>query len=385
MKTVAVIFGGNSTEHDVSIVTAIASIIKPLRALGLYQVEPVYIAKDGSWYWDPALAEIELFSSGRIEEFLRKTPKTAVLVDGGLQLVKSTGLTGRKVYRSIDVVFPAMHGTYGEDGSLMGLLRLAGVPFVGCDMEASVLAMNKLLAHAICASAGIAHHRYAGLTQAEFTQDPRAAMDQLEQALTYPMFTKPVHLGSSIGISRVTSRAELSNALEVVFHYDQWGIVEEAVPNLVEVTVPILGNTELVFGIPEEPALSGEDFFDFDKKYLGAGKKLGGKVGGAVYSHLPARLPAALLAECQAVAASVYQALGCTGISRVDLLVDSKRGQVYFNEVNPLPGSLYLHNWRAAGYSAADVVGRLIDLAFERAASQSTLSTGFATSFLKQF
>lgn len=385
MKTIAVIFGGQSTEHDVSIVTAIASIIKPLRALGLYQVEPVYIAKDGSWYWDEALADIQLFSSGRITEWLRKAPKTAVLFDGGLQLVKSTGLTGRKLYRQIDVAFPATHGTNGEDGSLMGLLRLAGVPFVGCDMEASVLAMNKLLAHAICASAGIPHHRYAGLTKAEFSHDPKGAMDQLEQALSYPMFTKPVHLGSSIGISRVTSRAELSNALEVVFHYDQWGIVEEAVPNLVEVTVPIMGNHELTLGVPEEPALSGEEFFDFDKKYLGMGKKGSGKVGGAVYSHLPARLPDALLEQCRQVATSVYQALGCTGISRVDLLVDAKAGIVYFNEVNPLPGSLYLHNWRAAGFSAAEVVGRLVDLAVERHAESGSLTTGFTTNFLKQF
>ncbi len=132
MKTIAVIFGGRSTEHDVSIVTAIASIIKPLELTNQYHIEPVYIAKDGSWYWDDELKNIELFTSGEIEDFMRRAPKVHLLFDNGLVLVKSSQFAGRKMYKKIDLVFPAMHGTHGEDGELMGLLEMANVPYVGC-------------------------------------------------------------------------------------------------------------------------------------------------------------------------------------------------------------------------------------------------------------
>ncbi|MSR68707.1 D-alanine--D-alanine ligase, partial [Candidatus Saccharibacteria bacterium] len=140
MKTIAVIFGGRSTEHDVSIVTALASIIKPLEASGQYQVEPVYIAKNGSWYWDTRLKDIALYQSGEIDEFIKNAAKVSLQFDDGLVLVKSSQFAGRKKYLKIDVVFPALHGTHGEDGELMGLLQMAAVPFVGCTMEASVIA-----------------------------------------------------------------------------------------------------------------------------------------------------------------------------------------------------------------------------------------------------
>src|SRR5690242_9833479 len=139
METIAVIFGSRSAEHDVSIVTAIASIIKPLELTRKYRVEAVYIAKDGSWFWDDKLKDIELFSSGEIEDFMHRAPKTHILFDNGLTLVKSSQFAGRKMYKKIDLVFPAMHGTHGEDGELMGLLQMANVPFVGCDMAASAI------------------------------------------------------------------------------------------------------------------------------------------------------------------------------------------------------------------------------------------------------
>jgi D-alanine-D-alanine ligase len=153
MKTVAVIFGGKSAEHDVSIVTALGGIIKPLEASGNYVVEVIYIAKDGSWHWDDKLKDINLYSKGGIADFLQNDPAVSVTFDGGLSLSKSIKL-GRKKTATIDVAFPATHGTYGEDGSLMGLLRMAGIPFVGCDMEASVIAMNKLLSHQVISCTG---------------------------------------------------------------------------------------------------------------------------------------------------------------------------------------------------------------------------------------
>jgi D-alanine-D-alanine ligase len=389
MKTVAVVFGGRSTEHDISIITALGSVIKPLELTKHYKVEAVYIAKNGAWYWDEKLKDIKLFSSGSIQDFIHRTQPAALQFDGGLKLVKSTGIAGRKLHRQIDIVFPAMHGTYGEDGSLMGLLRMANVPFVGCDLEASVLSMDKVLSKQIAIADDIPTPKYEHLFRDTYAQNSSAILNQLEKNLNYPLFVKPAHLGSSIGISRVQTRAELENALEVATHYDQRVLVEEEVPNLIEVTLPIMGNEELKTALLEQPLTKPQDFFDFDTKYLGGGKKGKGKTGAVQgaqgYSNLPADISDSLHKQAITVGKRIYRALGCSGIARIDMLIDSKKGIVYFNEVNPMPGDLYSHNWRAAGISSVELVSKLMQLAQERWTRQQSHATTFSTNYLKQF
>jgi D-alanine-D-alanine ligase len=155
METIAVIFGGRSAEHDVSIVTALASIIKPLELTKKYRVEAIYIAKDGSWYWDEKLKDIKLFTSGDIQDYLHRAQPASVQFDGGMTLVKASGIAGRKTARKIDIAFPAMHGTYGEDGALMGLLDMAGIPYVGCGLSAAAIAMDKVLATQVASATDI--------------------------------------------------------------------------------------------------------------------------------------------------------------------------------------------------------------------------------------
>ncbi|MBI3624379.1 D-alanine--D-alanine ligase [Candidatus Saccharibacteria bacterium] len=387
MKTVAVIFGSRSTEHDVSIVTALASIIKPLEASGKYRVEAVYIAKDGSWYWDDKLKDISLYQSGDIEDFMRKAPKVHLLFDHGLTLVKSSQFAGRKMYRQIDVVFPATHGTHGEDGELMGLLEMANVPYVGCGPEASVIAMDKVLAKQVTQADGIPSTPWVWFSSAELAKHPKQVIEKIA-ALQYPLFVKPAHLGSSIGITRVTEPDQLMNALEVAAHYDNRVIVEQAVNNLIEVTVPIIGNDDdLTAAFVELPLAKAADFFDFDTKYMQGGKKgkNTAKSGAQGYSQIPADVPKPLYDKAEKTALAVYQSLGCSGIARVDLLIDSKAGDVLFNEVNPLPGGLYAHNWRRKGLSNVALVEKLVDLAFERHATKQHVHTSFATNYLKQF
>ena len=386
MKTVAVIFGGRSTEHDVSIVTAIASVIKPLELTKQYKVEPVYIAKDGSWYWDEKLKDIKLYQSGEIEDFMRKSAKVQLQFDRGLVLVKSSQFAGRKMYRKIDMVFPAMHGTHGEDGELMGLLQMANVPFVGCNMTASAVAMDKVLAKQIVGANGLSTNKWIWFSANELSKNHKAVLDKIK-SLEYPLFVKPAHLGSSIGISRVESEKELDNALEVAVHYDDKVIVEEAVQNLIEVTLPIMGNEESIPALLEQPLTKPDDYFDFDTKYMQGGKKGkgGSKAGAQGYSQIPVELPKELYAKAEKLGLDVYRALGCSGIARVDMLIDSKTEIVYFNEVNPLPGGLYAHNWAKAGISNVDLVAKLIDLADERWQAQQQLNTSFSTNYLKQF
>lgn len=388
MKTIAVIFGGRSAEHDVSIVTAISSIIKPLELTKQFRVEAVYVAKNGTWFWDDKLKDIRLFTSGEIERFVSQAKPASVQFDGGMKLVKGSGLASRR-QRTIDVVFPAMHGTYGEDGALMGLLDMAGVPYVGCGLEASVLAMDKVATKQMVLANGLPSSKFVYF----MSNSLEGGMDEalrLTRTLQYPLFVKPAHLGSSIAISRVANDTELRNALEVAARYDDKIIVEEAVPNLIEVTLPIIGNQELTPAYLEQPLTSAEDFFDFDTKYMGSGKKTGGgkvdgKRGAQGYSTIPADIPKALYGKAEAIGLQTYRALGCSGTARIDMLINGKTNDVFVNEINPLPGSLYAHNWRQKGISNAELVSRLVELAESRFNDRQRYSTVFSTNFLKQF
>lgn len=383
--TIAVIFGSRSAEHDVSIVTAISTIIKPLELSGNSHVIPIYISKDGKWYSDPILKDINLYTSEKIDNYLHKATPIAVQFNGGFNIIHP-GFKNKQT--KIDLVFPATHGTYGEDGDLMAILEMANVAYVGCDVPSSVLCMDKVLARIVAGSELVPQNKYEWFYAEEFKTEEDRVLTKLKH-LNYPLFVKPTHLGSSIAITKVENKTELVNAIEVAAHYDNKVIVEEAVANLVEVTVPIIGNHDLVAANTEEPN-QGEDFFDFDTKYIRQGKSKsetsgGAKQGAQGYSHIPARLDQAMRDKCIEIAKNVYRALGCCGIARVDLLIDKKSKAIYFNEVNPLPGSLYAHNWRSVGISNVELVERLVNLGFQRYTENQQKETSFKTNFLKQF
>jgi D-alanine-D-alanine ligase len=308
-----------------------------------------------------------------------------LLFDNGLTLVKSSQFAGRKMYRKIDVVFPAMHGTHGEDGELMGLLEMANVPYVGCGVAASAVAMDKVLAKQVTGAAGITSSPWVWFYAGQLAK-PKEVLEAIKK-LKYPLFVKPAHLGSSIGISRVEKESELLNALEVAAHFDDKVIVEQGVGNLIEVTLPIIGNEQPIPAKLEQPLTKPEDFFDFDTKYMRGGKKgkAGAKAGAQGYSQIPTKLPKELYAKAEETGLAVYRVLGCSGIARVDMLIDSKTQAVYFNEVNPLPGGLYAHNWRLAGISGVDLVTKLIQYAEQRWQTRQKLNTSFSTNYLKQF
>lgn len=386
-KTVAVFFGSRSAEHDVSIITALSSVIKPLELTGKYSVVPVYIAKDGSWYSDEKLKDVHFFSSGKIDEFLKTAKRVHLGFENGLTLVKPGFRTGKV---KIDIAFPATHGTNGEDGALMGVLQMANIPFVGCEVAASAIAMDKVLSKQVATANGIPTPKSIAFTKHEFTSDTKSIVKNIEDSLQFPLFVKPAHLGSSIGITRVSSKTELQNAIEVALHYDDKAIVEEGVNNLIEVTVPIMGNNELQVALVEQPLLNAGEFFDFNTKYMnqgknGGGKKSSGQQGAQGYSKLPADITPELYEQSVSIAKDVYRAVGCSGIARIDLLIDSKEEKVYFNEINPLPGSLYAHNWRAAGVPTVQLVDKLVTFAEERHKHKQELASVFQSSFLRQF
>lgn len=384
-QTIGVFFGGQSTEHDISIVTAISSVVKPLRASGAYDVAPIYIAKSGRWYSDKQLERIETYQTSKIDDFIKKAKPARLLMDDGLTVELPRGV-GRKKMR-LDAAFPALHGTKGEDGALMGLLEMANIPYVGCNLPASTVAMDKALAKTVVADSGVSITPFVTLTRHEHEQsEPRKDIMKRIKALKKPLFVKPVHLGSSIAVARVETVSEIEQAIEVALHYDDKVIVEEAVHNLIEVTVPIIGNQRLTIGHVERPLLGEADTFDFETKYLkhGASKGKAASKGVHGYSELPAKLDKGLYQKAEAAAEAAYRAVGCGGIARIDLLIDEKTKTVYFNEINPMPGSLYRHNWAQKGISAVDLVERLIGFAFERHEDDAKQNRVFQSNFLAQ-
>lgn len=384
MKSILVVFGGRSAEHDVSIVTAQVAIIPALQASGHYNVVPFYVAKDGNWYSHPKLNDIKTFQSPGFTEWLTKLSTAKVSANGGLEVTSSSesSLIGKKggATERIDVAFPSMHGTYGEDGSLMGLLRMANVPFVGCDLFASAIAMDKVLTKQVTQAAGLPSVTYEWFARSDWEQDRDSILKRVSH-LKLPLFVKPAHLGSSIGITKVDAKDQLENAIEVAVHYDDKVIVEEGVSNLIEVTVPVMGNDELRTGLVEK-ALNKEALFSFDEKYMFGGKKTGGK---STYSELPAKIDPKLITDSEALAKDAFKAIGGTGIARIDLLIDGKTNKIYLNEINTLPGSLYHHNWKAAGVSNVELVTTLIQLAEERFAEQQRTTYTFDSNIVGQF
>jgi len=377
MKTIAVIFGGRSVEHDVSIITAHTPIIETLIASGQFEVWPVYIAKDGSWYSDKQMNDLAFFRQPDFENRLARGKKVQLSFDKGLSLVWP-GLLSKSV--RIDVVFPAMHGTFGEDGSLMGLLRMAGVPFVGCDMAASAVAMDKVLTKQILAQEGIPMPPSMWFAHREWLDNSTLVLERISK-LKFPMFVKPAHLGSSIGITKVKTKSELRNALEVALHYDDKILVEEGVENLIEVTLPIMGNDVPRVALVERP-LNKTELFDFDSKYMSGGKKGGG--ANSAYSVIPADIGEKLTAQIIELGKKVYGILGCSGIARVDFLIDGTAKKVYVIEVNTMPGSLYHHNWKKAGVSNMELVLGLVKMAEERFKAQENTSYTFRSDILNK-
>ena len=376
-KTIAVIFGGRSVEHDISIITAHTPIIQSLTASGQFDIWPIYIAKNGSWYSDKTMNDLKFFKRNDFENYLSEQKKIRLLFDDGLKIIWP-GFRQKTI--TIDIVFPAMHGTFGEDGSLMGLLRMASVPFVGCDIFASAVAMDKTLTKQVLAAENIPIVPFVWFTKDEWEKNKNELTQKMKK-LKWPLFIKPVHLGSSIAIAKIKQESELENAIEAAFHYDDKILAEESVENLIEATLPIIGNDELQLGGVERP-LNKTGFFDFNDKYLSKNKKNGGV--NSQYSEIPANINDNLKQQVENLGKRTYRILGCSGIARVDFLIDENSQKVYVNEVNTLPGSLYCHNWRKMGVSGVELVTKLVALAEERFQKQKNITYTFNSDIFKK-
>jgi D-alanine-D-alanine ligase len=349
---VGIVYGGRSGEHEVSIASA-ASIFKHLDRTR-YDAVPIRIEKDGRWVLG-AQAPTAISAA-------------AVLKEGRTDAVQAVEPTRAVDPQSVDVVFPVLHGPYGEDGTVQGLLELANVPYVGAGVLGSAVGMDKAVMKKLFAADGLPIVPSVALLRHEWERDPAAATSRIARELGYPVFVKPANLGSSVGISKARSDDELKQAMTLALQFDRKIVVEAAVPDAREIECAVLGNDDPVASVPGEIVPSRE-FYDYEAKYLDEGSKL----------LIPAPLSAAQAADIQRLALQAFRAVDGAGMSRVDFLMARQTGALYLNEVNTIPGfttiSMYPKMWEASGVSYPQLLDRLIALAIERHRDRQALRT----------
>lgn len=371
---VAVIFGGRSGEHEVSLVSAqsVMAALSPNR----YEVTPVGITRNGAWIVgsNPVLSlEQEDFSGTRSAAMFADPSKRGLwasveatglaAADQEAGLSQVGGRMGKLATLSqVDVVFPVLHGTFGEDGTVQGLLELAGVPYVGAGVLSSALAMDKIAFKDVVRSHGLPIPDYVWTTRRQWLADPDTWLDRIEEKLGYSVFTKPANLGSSVGICKCDDRDELRAGINEAARYDRRILVECAVAHAREIEVSVLGNENPTASVAGE-IIPSREFYDYAAKYVDTGED-------ASKLLIPAPMDAEMMKRVQALAVEAYLAIDGAGMARVDFLLNGETGELYLNEVNTIPGftpiSMYPKLWEATDVPYPQLLDRLVDLALDR-------------------
>ncbi len=371
---IGVFFGGKNPEHDISIITG-NLILNGLKKIGR-DACAVYLDKDGGWRLGDELDSIAFFKKpggmDRLGRWYLDLEQSR-----GRMVFKKKGLMGKTV--AIDVAFPAFHGQNGEDGTMQGLFEIMGIPYVGCGVAASAIAMDKVLTKIFYEQAGFPTAKFIYFTKRDWERKKADFVKKIETGLSWPLFVKPARLGSSIGIAKVENEKDLLFAIDVAFKYDEKVIVEEGVENVMDVTCAVIGVKTPIPSLLQECIFS-DGFFSYEDKYLTGG---GAQLGRATANfEIPARLDETMTSAVQNLATQVFAKFECSGIARVDFLCDMKTKKVYVNEINPLPGTLYHHLWEKSGLPLGELLAKLVAFAEERHAEKGGILSSFASNIL---
>lgn len=355
---IGLVFGGRSGEHEVSLASA-TSVMANLDK-EKYDVVPIGITREGSWLLGTEPARL-MAADQYVGEESGDTQTTAVTLTGDPRLRRLIPLEGGETLSgngSLDVIFPVLHGTYGEDGTLQGMLEMANVPYVGCGVLGAALGMDKEKMKIVFQAIGLSNVDYLVYRRSEWERSPEIIIEAIEQRLGYPCFVKPVNLGSSVGINKAHDRVELEHAMQVAAEYDRKIIIERGI-NCREFECAVLGNDEPIASVVGEVIASNE-FYDYNAKYLDNKSEV----------IIPAQIPQAVSEEIRRQSVKAFLALDLSGLARVDFFMEKETGHIYINEVNTLPGftqiSMYPKLWEASGLPYAELLDRLIELAIER-------------------
>jgi D-alanine-D-alanine ligase len=375
---VGVLFGGRSGEHQVSLQSARA-VMHALQQAG-HDVVPIGITPEGRWLvgGDPLHALLSGERTTERQVSMLPQPGATGLVplssDGESRSVEDSGGGGARVgdasAGTLDVLFPVLHGTYGEDGTVQGLFDLAAVPYAGAGVLGSALGMDKVLQKTLWRGLGLPVADYLQVSRRQFEHDRHTLLDRIERALAYPVFVKPANLGSSVGVSRATTRTQLEQGLATAAQYDAKLIVERGV-DARELEVGVLGNDEPVASVVGE-ILPGAEFYDYRAKYIDTGSQ----------ALIPADIAPELAAEVQRLAVVAFKAVDANGLARVDFFLERGTDRLYLNEINTMPGfteiSMYPKLWEASGVPFGELVTRIAELGLERFKDRSRNRTDYA-------
>ena len=380
MKTrVAMMFGGKSVEHEVSVISGIQAILS--MDTDKYEVIPVYLTKKNEMYIGEKIGQIESYKN--IGELLKNSQHVIMLNENDkVSLVPYPPKKfGKNTPIEIDLVFPVVHGTNVEDGALQGYFKTIGIPFVGCDVTASAIGMDKFIMKTVLKEYNVPVLDAALYTLSDYA-DMDGLMNKIEEKFGYPVIVKPVNLGSSVGISVAKTRVELANSIDDGFRYSTKILVEHAISNLREINCSVLGDeNEAIASECEEP-LHTKDILSYEDKYVSNAKSGGAKGMASVSRKIPADLSPEKREEVRELAVRSFKALGCNGVSRIDFMIDEDTGKLYFNEINTIPGSLSFYLWEPVGVPYKELLDRMIQLAFQRKRTEESLTFTFDTNIL---
>jgi len=386
---VGVIFGGKSVEHEISIITANQAIEGMNKEK--YEIIPIYITKDNLFYTGEALFKLDEYRD--MKRLLEKCSQIILMNDGEkVNLIRyPMKKFGDNTINTIDVAFPIMHGTNCEDGTVQGFLQMLNIPYVGPDVLASSIGMDKIIMRRVLKESGLPVLDYVTFYSMEYMKNEEKYINQIEEEIGYPVIIKAGNLGSSVGIKVAHNKSSLEEAIEYASSFSDRIIAEKCIENLREINCSVLGDmVEAKASVCEEPLNAGEILSYTDKYASGDGTKGGKTTGSKVSSdgmaslqrQLPANIPENLTKKIQDLSIETFKVLGESGVSRIDFLLDTSNNEVYVNEINTIPGALSFYLWEATGKSFEEELSDLIDLAFKRERLKSNITYSYDQNIL---
>ena len=379
MKTrVAMMFGGKSVEHEVSVITGIQAYLS--MDTDKYDAVPVYLTKNNEMYIGEDIGKIESYRN--IPELLKRSTRVILVnEDGGIFLQPyPKKLFGAKPVQ-IDIAFPCVHGTNVEDGGFQGYLKTVGIPFVGCDVTASAVGMDKFIMKAILRESNVPLLPAKLYTLSDYAR-MEYLLDTVENTFGYPVIVKPVNLGSSVGISVAKDREELTRSVDDAFRYATKILVEHAITNLREINCAVLGDENDAEASEIEEPMHSKEILSYEDKYVSNAKGSGQKGMASVARKIPAEVSPEMREKIRTIAVKSFKALGCNGVARIDFMIDEDNGELYFNEINTIPGSLAFYLWEPIGVPYKVLLDRMIVLAQKRAREEQAITFTFDTNIL---
>ncbi len=366
---IGVFFGGRSVEHEISVLSALQVI--HAADLERFEVVPIYIAKEGDWYTGDALKKLENYKD--VESLINRCNRVVPSGDNGrLVLLRNPAVLLKKnILAQIDVAFPVTHGTYGEDGCLQGLLEMYDVPYVGCDVTASALGMDKIRFKEVGKARELPMVDYIWFYSKSWHSDLNHITQKIRDDIGYPLIVKPANLGSSIGIAVVAGEDDLDEAVAMTTSYSDRVIIEKLVPNVLEINCAVIGDQdETMASVCEEPLHSAE-FLSYAEKYQSKGA--GTKGMESAKRRIPADINPEWANTIQELARKTFTAIGANGVARIDFLIDRVSEDIFVNEINTIPGSLSFYLWTPSNLEFDELIDKLVRLALKRSRERAAL------------